>query len=55
MKCVFDSYVSLTAGEDLRADEVFDNFQAITGRSPKNVADFARTHQATFRYSAPTE
>ena len=55
MKCVFDSYVSLTAGEDLRAGEVFDNFPAITGRNPKTLADFAKTHQKQFRNPASNE
>ena len=50
MKCVYDSYASLTKGEPLRADEVFDNFPAITGRPPKTLADFAATHQESFRY-----
>ena len=50
MKCVFDSYSDFTAGKDIGADEVFDNFSALTGRSPRTLADFAQTHAKTFRY-----
>ena len=49
MKCVFDSYALLTAGEDLRAGEIFDNFRAITGRNPKTLADFPKTRQKQLR------
>ena len=41
MKCVYDSYVDFNAGRDHKADEVFDNFPAITGRDPRTLADFA--------------
>ena len=50
MKCVFDSYSDFTAGKDIGADEVFDNFPAITGKVPRTLADFATTHAAKFRY-----
>jgi NAD(P)H dehydrogenase (quinone) len=50
MKCVFDSYSDLTNGVDIGADEVFDNFPTITGRSPKTVADFVRRNADRFRY-----
>ena len=50
MKCVFDSYSDFTAGKDIGADEVFDNFSALTGRSPRTLADFAQTHAKKFRY-----
>jgi NAD(P)H dehydrogenase (quinone) len=50
MKCVFDSYTDLTNGKNIGADEVFDNFHAITGRQPKTIAQFARKHAACFRY-----
>lgn len=50
MKCVFDSYSDLTAGKDLGADQIFDNFPLITGRQPKTIADFARKHAEVFRY-----
>jgi uncharacterized protein YbjT (DUF2867 family) len=50
MRCVYNSYVWLTAGVDIRADEVFDNFPAITGRPPRTLADFAKTHAASFKY-----
>ncbi|WP_020473560.1 NmrA family NAD(P)-binding protein [Zavarzinella formosa] len=50
MRCVYNSYVWLTAGVDLGADKVFDNFPAITGRQPRTVADFAKTHADRFRY-----
>ena len=44
-----ERYVWLTAGKDIGADEVFDNFAAITGRQPRTVADFAKTHAAIFK------
>jgi NAD(P)H dehydrogenase (quinone) len=50
MRCVYNSYASLTAGEDLGADVVFGNFPAITGRQPRTLADFAKTHAAKFKY-----
>jgi NAD(P)H dehydrogenase (quinone) len=50
MKCVFDSFSDLTAGKDVCADQVFDNFTSITGRSPATLADFAQKHQENFRY-----
>jgi uncharacterized protein YbjT (DUF2867 family) len=50
MKCVFDSYSDFTAGKEIGADEVFDNFPGLTGRTPRTLADFARTHAARFRY-----
>jgi len=50
MKCVFDSYTDLTNGKDIHADEIFDNFNAITGRQPKTIAQFAVKHAASFRY-----
>jgi uncharacterized protein YbjT (DUF2867 family) len=50
MKCVFDSYTDLTNGKDIGADEIFDNFQAITGRQPKTIAQFAMKNAARFQY-----
>ena len=50
MKCVFDSYTDLTNGKDIRADEIFDNFHAITGRQPKTIAQFVMKHAASFQY-----
>jgi len=50
MKCVFDSYTDLTDGKDIGADEIFDNFHAITGRQPKTIAQFAMKHAASFQY-----
>ena len=50
MKCVFESYSDLTAGKDIGADQVFDNFPPITGGVPRTIADFARRHEAGFRY-----
>jgi NAD(P)H dehydrogenase (quinone) len=50
MKCVFDSYTDLTNGEDIGADETFDNFPMITGRQPGTLADFARRYADRFRY-----
>jgi hypothetical protein len=50
MKCVFDSYTDYTAGKVPGADEIFDNFPAITGKKPRTLADFAKKHAARFRY-----
>lgn len=50
MKCVFDSYTDLTDGKNIGADEVFDNFPAITGRQPGTIAEFAVKHAGRFRY-----
>jgi NAD(P)H dehydrogenase (quinone) len=50
MKCVSDSFADFTAGRSQGADEVFDNFPAITGKNPRTLADFARTHESKFRY-----
>jgi NAD(P)H dehydrogenase (quinone) len=50
MKCVFESFSDLTSGKDIGADQVFDNFPSITGRSPSTLADFAQKHQERFRY-----
>jgi uncharacterized protein YbjT (DUF2867 family) len=50
MKCVLDSYTDYTAGKVSGADEVFDNFLAITGKKPRSLADFARKHAAKFQY-----
>lgn len=50
MKCVFDSYTDFTAGKDIGADEVFDNFPSITGKQPITFAQFAKKHEARFRY-----
>jgi uncharacterized protein YbjT (DUF2867 family) len=50
MRCVYNSYVWLTAGVDIGADAVFDNFPAITSRQPRTLVDFAKTHAARFRY-----
>jgi NAD(P)H dehydrogenase (quinone) len=50
MKCVFDSYTDLTNGKDIGADATFDNFAELTGRSPRSLADFARSYADRFRY-----
>lgn len=50
MKCVFDSYSDLTNGIDIRSDEVFDNFSALTGRRPSTLAGFVRKHAESFHY-----
>ena len=50
MRCVARSYDWLTAGKDIGADEVFDNFPAITGQQPRTLADFAGKHADRFRY-----
>jgi NAD(P)H dehydrogenase (quinone) len=50
MHCVYQSYVDLTAGKDLRADQVFDSYTAITGKKPTTLAAFATKHAAAFKY-----
>ena len=55
MKCVFDSYSDFTAGKDIGADEIFDNFPALAGRAPKTLADFAKTHAKDSGTKQPTE
>jgi NAD(P)H dehydrogenase (quinone) len=50
MKCVFDSYTDLTNGVDIRSDEIFDNFELLTGRKPRTLADFAQKHADRLRY-----
>jgi NAD(P)H dehydrogenase (quinone) len=50
MKCVFNSFTSLTNGTAVRPDEVFDNLPAIIGRKPRTIADFATKYADNFRY-----
>ena len=50
MKCVFDSYSALAAGQRERSDEVFDGFEAIVGRPPSTLAEFVARHADRFRY-----
>lgn len=48
MICIFESYSDLTAGKDIGADQVFDNFPSITGRAPPNNCRLSRG--GPFRY-----
>lgn len=50
MKCVFDNYTDLTNGLDEQADETFENFPTLVGRSPRMLADFVREHADELRY-----
>jgi len=50
MKCVYESFLKLINGEIPGADEVFDNFTAITGKAPSTLADFATKHADKFKY-----
>jgi NAD(P)H dehydrogenase (quinone) len=50
MQCVFESYSRFSAGDDVGADTVFDDFERLTGRKPSTLVDFARRHESTFRY-----
>jgi NAD(P)H dehydrogenase (quinone) len=52
MHCVFDSYRRFTEGDNVGADEVFDNFEKITGRKPGTIAEFANRNSDAFRYGA---
>ena len=50
MRCVHDNFTRMAAGAIPGVDQVFDNFQAITGREPVRWADFVRKHREVFAY-----
>ncbi|MGR3897725.1 SDR family oxidoreductase [Pseudomonas sp. 1176_21] len=50
MSCVHDNFTRMAAGTIPGVDQVFDNFQAITGREPVRWVDFVRKHRAAFAY-----
>lgn len=50
MNGVYRRYMDFTAGKSAGADDVFANFQSITGREPQTLEDFARRHAEKFKY-----
>jgi len=50
MHCVYSSFARFSGDGLPGADEVFDNFTAITGRAPTTVEGFIRKHADAFRY-----
>jgi len=50
MDCVYKHYIRYAEGTIPGADDVFDNFEAITGRQPARWADFIEKHKEEFRY-----
>ncbi len=49
MKCVYECYRDFATGK-LIGDEVQDNFQSITGRQPRTLANFIKSNAASFIY-----
>ena len=49
MKCVYECYRDFGLGK-LVGDEIFDNFQAITGRKPRTIEEFVGANATVFRY-----
>lgn len=50
MDCAYRSFVRLGTTGIPGSEEVFDNFQAITGRTATLVEDFVRKHAGAFAY-----
>jgi NAD(P)H dehydrogenase (quinone) len=50
MDCAYRSYIRLGTTGIPRSEEVFDNFEAITGRTPTLVENFIRKHATDFDY-----
>ncbi|GAA4107775.1 SDR family oxidoreductase [Aminobacter aganoensis] len=53
MRSIYEHFVMHGRKEIPGADEVFDNFENITGRKPVTIRDFVRKHEAKFRYRHP--
>ena len=49
MNCVYQHYFAYAQGKIPHPDQVFDNFEGLTGRKPVTWAAFARKHAETFR------
>jgi NAD(P)H dehydrogenase (quinone) len=49
MKCVYECYRDFAAGS-LIGDEVQNNFQSITGKQPRTLADFIKSNADAFSY-----
>ena len=52
MHCVYEHYKRYAAHTIPGADDVFDNFPAITGREPVRWIQFIKKHRAAFDYEA---
>ena len=50
MNCVYDHYKRYAAGTIPGADDIFDNFPAITGKEPTRWPDFIEKHISAFKY-----
>lgn len=50
MRSIYEHFVMHGRKEIPGADEVFDNFEKVTGRKPVTVRDFVRKHADAFRY-----
>jgi NAD(P)H dehydrogenase (quinone) len=50
MDCAYRSYIRLGTTGIPGSEEVFDNFEALTGRPPTLVEDFVRKHADAFAY-----
>jgi len=49
MNCVYQHYFAYAQGKVPHPDQVFDNFEGLTGRKPMRWEAFARKHADTFR------
>ena len=50
MHCVYDHYRRYAAGTIPGADDIFDNFEQITGKQPVTWEGFIKKHKAKFEY-----
>ncbi|MBT2246271.1 NmrA family NAD(P)-binding protein [Sphingobium sp. BHU LFT2] len=50
MDCAYRSFIRLGTEGIPGSEEVFDNFEQLTGRKPTSVEDFIRKHAAEFAY-----
>ena len=49
MNCVYQHYFAYAQGKIPHPDQVFDNFEGLTGRKPVTWEAFAKKHEDTFR------
>jgi NAD(P)H dehydrogenase (quinone) len=49
MTCVYKSFAELTAGTARGADLLFNNFQELTGQTPRSIRDFVSSNANRFR------
>jgi NAD(P)H dehydrogenase (quinone) len=50
MSCVYQNWIDYEARAIPRADAVYDNFFALTGRNPRTWVEFAKENAAAFQY-----